>query len=100
MYLLQDALERADRVRADVHELIAGDYHNTDIKTRLAAAYTSLALEHQEAITRLVRSDLHGSAMALVRVVFETLFNAHWMYRMRQTPPGRENAKAHFRSQR
>jgi hypothetical protein len=37
-------------VRADVHE-IAGEYRNTDIQTRLAAAYTSLALEHHEAIT-------------------------------------------------
>lgn len=95
--MLQDALERADHVRSDVHDLIGGDYHNTDIKTRLAAAYTSLALEHQEAITRLVRSDLHGSAMALVRVVFETLFNAHWMYGCAKPHQVAKIAKAHFR---
>jgi hypothetical protein len=77
---LQQALERADAVRSEVRTLIAGDYHNTEIKQRLAAAYTSLALEHHEAITRLIRSDLHGSAMALVRPVFEILFQSHWVF--------------------
>lgn len=77
---LQQALDRADAVRNDIHDLIAGNYHNTEMKQRLAAAYTNLALEHHEAISRLVRSELHGSAMALVRPVFEILFNAHWMF--------------------
>jgi hypothetical protein len=77
---LEQALARAEAVRTDIHELIAGAYPNTDIRQRLAAAYTSLALEHHEAITRLVRSNLYGPAMALVRVVFEILFQAHWMF--------------------
>lgn len=40
-------------------------YHNTDIKTRLVAACTSLALEH-DAIMTLAKVELHGSGMALV----------------------------------
>jgi len=85
---LQRALDRADAVRTDIHDLIliAGNYHNTEMKQRLAAAYTSLALEHHEAISRLVRSELHGSAMALVRPVFEILFNAHWMFACAKPP--------------
>jgi hypothetical protein len=78
--LLQQALERSDSVRSQVRTLIAGNYHNTEIKQRLAAAYTSLALEHHEAITGLIRSELHGSAMALVRPVFEILFQSHWVF--------------------
>lgn len=77
---LQEALERADVVRNNVRTLIAGDYHNTEIKQRLAAAYTSLALEHHEAIIRLIRTELHGSAMAIVRSVFEILFQSHWVF--------------------
>lgn len=93
---LETALHRADGIRNDVRDLIAGDYHNTDIRLRLAAAYTSLALEHHEAITRLIRSDLHGSAMALVRVVFEILFQSHWMYGCAKPNQVEKIAKAHF----
>jgi hypothetical protein len=77
---LQQALKRADAVRREVRTPIAGNYHNTQIKQRLAAAYTSLGLEHHEAIIRLIRSELHGSAMALVRPVFEILFQSHWVF--------------------
>jgi hypothetical protein len=77
---LEQALQRADRVRDDVRAFIAGDYHDTDIKLRLAAAYPSLAIEHHDAIAGLIRDQLHGSAMALVRPVFEILFQSHWIF--------------------
>jgi hypothetical protein len=97
---LQRALDRADEVRTDIHNLIAGSYQNTEMKQRLAAAYTSLVLEHHEAISRLVRSELHGSAMALVRPVFEILFNAHWMFGCAKPSQIAKIAKGQFKFDR
>lgn len=41
---LEQALERADSVRAQVYDAIACEYADTDIKVRLAAAYPALLL--------------------------------------------------------
>jgi hypothetical protein len=37
-------------------------------------------MEHQEAIVLLARKGLHGSALALVRCVFEIFYRAVWTY--------------------
>lgn len=42
-------------------------------------SYTSIALEHQEAIVLLARRGLSSSAFALVRPVFEILYRAAWI---------------------
>lgn len=36
-------------------------------------------MEHHEAIVKLIREKLYGSAYSLVRGIFELLFKAHWV---------------------
>src|SRR5215469_8307335 len=71
-------LERADRVRAEVAQALQGEYKD-DTRLMVLLAYVDLAIEHHEAIGLLLRSELHGSAFSLTRVVFEILFCAHWV---------------------
>jgi hypothetical protein len=48
-------------------------------RNRVAAACFHQALEHHEAIVRLVRLRLYGSAFALVRPLFESYVRAIWL---------------------
>ena len=50
-----------------------------DLKTQLVVASVDIALEHHEAIGLLAKSQLYGSAFALVRVVWEAMLRALWI---------------------
>jgi hypothetical protein len=41
--------------------------------------YFSIVIEHHEAITLLSAKDLRGSALALVRPIFEIMYKAAWV---------------------
>jgi Family of unknown function (DUF6988) len=45
----------------------------------LLCAYVATALEHHEAITLLIKSNMVGSAFVLVRPVHETMVRAFWI---------------------
>jgi len=53
----------------------------TDERTRIAAACFDTALEHQKAIVLLVSNSLKGSALALVRLIFESYIRGVWLLR-------------------
>jgi Family of unknown function (DUF6988) len=61
------------------HELLYNRTFSSDTKTILLIAYLDIALEHHEAIYLLVKSQLHGSAFALVRSLFDAVFRALWI---------------------
>jgi hypothetical protein len=63
---LEDTLARADKDLADIWHAFHGQVKSLGDKTVLLLGYTSVALEHYEAITVLARNDLYGSALALL----------------------------------
>jgi hypothetical protein len=79
MSLLDDISTRGAQVRARVRELLVGPAYPGDLKTRLLAAYVDLALEHHKAIWLLSKSQLNGSAFALVRLPWDALLRALWI---------------------
>lgn len=75
-------LDRADRMNRKFWETIFDQPFPGEIVTDkliLIASYVDLALEHQSAITFLVRHHHTGSAMALVRPVYEMLYRGIWI---------------------
>ena len=52
-----------------------------DVRSQVAAACFDTVLEHQAAIAALVQLELHGSALALLRVIAEALFRGMWFAR-------------------
>jgi hypothetical protein len=75
---MTELLKRATRVRDRLAEIMTGRY-STDAKTTLILSWFDLALEHHQAILSLTRNQLYGSALSLVRPIFEMLYKAHWI---------------------
>lgn len=71
-------LDRADDLRSRVGSLLSGEYPD-DGKIMLLLAYLDVVCEHHEAMLHLIRIDFRGSAFALVRVLLEAFFRAHWV---------------------
>ena len=76
---LEPELDRADAARRLAWDAIVGPITIVDARSQVLLSYTSLALEHQEAIVLLARKGLPGSAFALVRPVFEIFYRAGWI---------------------
>lgn len=71
---LKEQLDRADDARHSAWDAIVGPI--TVVDSRSQVLLSCIALEHQEAIILLARHGLSGSALALVRPVFEILYRA------------------------
>lgn len=76
---LDETLRRADGRLGDIWDAIKGPMTICDHRSQIALAYLSLVLEHQESIVTLIRNHLRGSALALVRPVFELFYRTFWM---------------------
>jgi hypothetical protein len=68
-----------------------------DTRSQLFLAYASIALEHQEAMTLLIRHGLRGSAVALIRPVFEIFYRAAWIHHCAKPNQIEKIKKAKFR---
>ena len=79
MSLLDDIIARGAEIRGRVRELWLDRAYPGDLKTSLLAAYVDLALEHHKAIWLLRQAKLNGSAIALVRSVFEVMVRGLWI---------------------
>ena len=75
---MEQLLQRAERVRQEIYRILQGEYAD-DPKTMITVAWLDQAMEHHEAIVKLIREKLYGSAFSLVRGIFELLFKAHWV---------------------
>jgi hypothetical protein len=75
---VEDTLARAEKDLADIWHAFHGQVTSLGDKTALLLGYTSVALEHYEAITVLANNSLYGSALALARSVFEIMWHAAW----------------------
>ena len=75
---ISQALVKTDLVWSQLIRLLQAEYAD-DRRTMLLVGYTDLTFEHHQAIRQLVRAKLYGSAFALVRVLYDAFFRAHWM---------------------
>ena len=74
----QERISGAEKINERITELLCGRYDDHR-RITLTLAYLSLSLDHHRAIILLIRSRLYGSALALVRPVFEAMIRAHWV---------------------
>ena len=79
MSVLDDISTRGAQIRERLRQLIQRHEYPRDIRSLLLMAYVDIALEHHEAICLLTKSKLNGSAFAMVRPVFDTMFRALWI---------------------
>lgn len=75
---LEESLARAERDLSAIWEAFHGQVTSLGDKTVLLLGYTSVALEHYEAIVFLARNQLFGSALALARSAYEIMWRAGW----------------------
>jgi hypothetical protein len=79
MSLLDDLTVRGAQVRIRLLDLVARHGYRDTTKNFLLMAYVDLALEHHEAIWRLIDVKLYGSAFALVRPLWDPMLRGHWI---------------------
>ena len=72
----QELIEWLDQHAYDFN--LAKDAHS---RSRLAVSCFYVALEHHRAIVLLIANGLHGSARALVRILFDTYIRGLWLFR-------------------
>jgi uncharacterized protein DUF6988 len=77
--LLDDISARGAELRTRMRELLLQRGYSGGIKTRVLAGYVDIALEHHAAIWLLMERKLTGSALALVRPVFDCWIRALWI---------------------
>lgn len=72
-------LTRLIEVGAWINNHFSGIELPADERSRLAAGCFDVALEHQAAIAMLGNAMLHGSMLALIRVLFEAYIRGVWL---------------------
>jgi hypothetical protein len=77
--LFDDITAQGAEVRERLRQLFHCHEYPQDTKTFLLRAYVDIALEHHDAIWLLAKCRLNGSAFAMVRPVFDTMFRAFWI---------------------
>jgi len=79
MSLLDDIATRGAEIRTRLHELLLRHKYDGNTKNMVLAVYVDIALEHHKAIWQLHKSGLNGSALALVRLVWDPYLRALWI---------------------
>jgi hypothetical protein len=80
MSLLEDITIRGAEIRTRLREFLARHTYTTDTRTVLVIGAADQALEHHEAIWRLQESELNGSALAMIRLMWDAMFRALWFH--------------------
>ena len=79
MSLLDDITARGAEIRTRLREFLERHEYTTDTRTVLVIAAIDTALEYHKAIWLLHERKLDGSAIAMLRLVFEAMFRALWL---------------------
>ena len=74
--LLDDITTRGAEIRTRLRELLLRHKYGGTTKNMVLAAYVNIALEHHKAIWLLSESGLNGSALAMVRLVWDPYLRA------------------------
>jgi hypothetical protein len=78
MRTIPERLSQMKKINTKINELLQKRYTD-ERRLTLPLAYLRLSLDHHRAIILLMKNELYGSAMALVRPVFEEMIRAHWV---------------------
>jgi hypothetical protein len=73
---VEQELKNAEETIAMVRSLLTRHRYPDDLRTVVVSGFISQRIEHNDAIVLLLRSNLVGSAFALVRSVVEILYRA------------------------
>ena len=76
---IETAISKGKALRNKLLQMLHRHGYTGSPKNNLLAAYTDIAIEHHESIHLLIGGKLYGSAFALARPLFETLFRTHWV---------------------
>ena len=79
MSLLEDITTRGAEIRTRLREFLTRHDYTADTGTVLVIGAVDQALEHHEAIWLLDSRKLNGSAMAMIRLVYDAMFRALWL---------------------
>ena len=79
MSLLEDITTRGAEIRTRLREFLARPTYTTNTRTVLVIGAADQALEHHEAVWHLRASKLNGSALAMIRLVWDTMFRSLWL---------------------
>jgi hypothetical protein len=71
--------EKTTKFKKKLGDLTTRYEYPTDTKSQILLAYHSILAEHHTAIFLLIQNELHGSAFALVRSLYEPFYRAHWI---------------------
>jgi hypothetical protein len=72
-------LKRLERAIDEAKGLLIRHQYKDDLRTVLVIGFIDQMIEHLEAVLLLVRSGKVGSAFALVRSIFESLYRGGWV---------------------
>jgi hypothetical protein len=76
---VEEALKYSDGAHEAVWNRLLGTHFPASPRNSLVLAYVAIALEHQRAISTLVRAGLKGSGLALMRLQLETGLRGMWV---------------------
>jgi hypothetical protein len=77
--LVDDIATRGAELRERAHEMLLPHAYDGHLKARILMGYVDIALEHHRAIWTLHERKLNGSALAMVRLVFDAWLRAMWI---------------------
>jgi len=77
--LVDDITTRGAEIRIRLRGFLARHDYSPDTRTVLVIGAADQALEHHEAIWLLSERNLSGSALAMVRLVWDAMFRALWL---------------------
>lgn len=77
---LEEMIEGSERLHAELAGHLDAESIVTDHRQDLASVLATLVIEHSHSILFLVSEDKPSSALALVRVQYEALLRATWIY--------------------
>lgn len=76
---VEEALKYSDGAHESVWNQLMGTHFPATPRSSLVLAYVAVALEHQNAISTLVRAGLKGSGLAVMRLQLETALRGMWV---------------------
>jgi len=77
--LVEDITKRGAEIRTRLRDFLGRNTYITETRTVLVIGAVDQALEHHEAIWLLRERGLNGSALAMVRLVYDAMFRALWL---------------------
>ncbi len=72
-------IEKGKKLKQTIEEMVTKYNYPQGDKNLILIGYHSILVEHHDSIHLLIQNQLYGSAFALVRALYESLYRAHWV---------------------